>query len=79
MLALPGVRVGRAGVEQFREEDLRGDAGEVQMEVNSVGRIIRELDRTDGTPGDEVALTIDAELQRTVLGRLGDMRPPAPW
>jgi penicillin-binding protein 2 len=51
---------------------LRGDAGEVQMEVNSVGRIIRELDRTDGTPGDEVALTIDADLQRTVLGRLGD-------
>ena len=72
VLALPGVRVGRAGVEQFREEDLRGDAGEVQMEVNSVGRIIRELDRTDGTPGDEVALTIDADLQRTVLGRLGD-------
>ena len=72
VLALPGVRVGRAGVEQFREEDLRGDAGEVQMEVNSVGRVIRELDRTDGTPGDEVALTIDADLQRTVLGRLGD-------
>jgi penicillin-binding protein 2 len=72
VLALPGVRVGRAGIEQFREEDLRGDAGEVQMEVNAVGRIIRELDRTDGTPGDTVALTIDADLQRTVLGRLGD-------
>jgi penicillin-binding protein 2 len=72
VLALPGVRVGRAGIEQFREEDLRGDAGEVQMEVNSVGRIIRELDRTDGTPGDVVGLTIDADLQRSVLGRLGD-------
>jgi len=72
VLALPGVRVGRAGVEQFHEEDLRGDAGEVQMEVNAVGRVIRELDRTDGTPGDTVGLTIDAELQRTVLGRLGD-------
>jgi penicillin-binding protein 2 len=72
VLALPGVRVGRAGIEMFREEDLRGDAGEVQMEVNSVGRIIRELDRTDGTPGDTVGLTIDAELQRTILGRLGD-------
>ena len=29
VLALPGVRVGRAGVEQFHEDDLRGDAGEV--------------------------------------------------
>jgi len=40
--------------------------------VNAVGRVIRELDRTDGTPGDEVGLTIDVELQRSVLGRLGD-------
>ncbi len=72
VLALPGVRVGRAGVEQFHEEELRGEAGEVQMEVNSVGRVIRELDRRDGTPGYTVGLTIDSDLQRTVLGRLGD-------
>jgi penicillin-binding protein 2 len=72
VLALPGVRVGRAGVEQFHEAALRGSAGEVQMEVNSVGRIIRELERREGVPGDEIRLTIDADLQRSVLGRLGD-------
>ncbi len=72
VLALPGVRVGRAGIEQFREEELRGDAGEVQMEVNAVGRIIRELDRTEGSPGDEVGLTIDVGLQRSILAQLGD-------
>ena len=77
VLALPGIRVGRAGVEQFREEDLRGDAGEVQMEVNSVGRVIRELDRTEGTTGSVVGLTIDADLQRTVLARLTDMAASA--
>ncbi len=77
VLALPGVRVGRAGVEQFHEEDLRGDAGEVQMEVNAVGRIIRELDRRDGTPGDEMGLTIDVDLQRGVLAMLGDMAASA--
>ncbi len=77
VLALPGVRVGRAGVEQFHEEDLRGDAGEVQMEVNAVGRIIRELDRTEGAPGDEIGLTIDIGLQRSVLGRLADMAASA--
>ncbi len=77
VLALPGVRVGRAGVEQFHEEDLRGDAGEVQMEVNAVGRIIRELDRTDGTPGDELGLTIDVDLQRAILAMLGDMAASA--
>jgi penicillin-binding protein 2 len=72
VLALPGVRVGRAGVELFHEDELRGDAGEVQMEVNSVGRIIRELDRHDGTPGDTVGLTIDSALQKSILDRLGD-------
>ncbi len=42
------------------------------MEVNAVGRIIRELDRTEGSPGDEIGLTIDIGLQRTILARLGD-------
>ncbi len=77
VLALPGVRVGRAGVEQFHEEDLRGNAGEVQMEVNAVGRIIRELDRRDGTPGEELGLTIDVDLQRGILAMLGDMAASA--
>ena len=77
VLALPGVRVGRAGVEQFHEEGLRGNAGEVQMEVNAVGRIIRELDRSEGSPGDEIGLTIDIGLQRSVLARLGDMAASA--
>ena len=77
VLALPGVRVGRAGIEQFHEEDLRGDAGEVQMEVNAVGRVIRELDRKDGTQGDEIGLTIDIDLQRSILSRLGDIAASA--
>ncbi len=77
VLALPGVRVGRAGVEQFHEEQLRGDSGEVRMEVNAVGRVIRELERDDGTQGDEIGLTIDADLQRAILARLTDMAASA--
>ncbi len=71
-LALPGIRVGRAGVEKYHELDLRGRAGEVQLEVNAVGRVIRELDRQEGTPGEDVGLTIDAGLQQAVIGHLGD-------
>jgi penicillin-binding protein 2 len=33
---------------------LRGRAGAVQLEVNAVGRVIRELDRQEGTQGEEV-------------------------
>jgi penicillin-binding protein 2 len=72
LLALPGIRVGRAGVEKFHDLKLRGRAGAVQMEVNAVGRVIRELDRQEGTPGQDLVLTIDRDLQNQVLGRIGD-------
>jgi penicillin-binding protein 2 len=70
-LALPGIRVGRAGLEKQHDLDLRGRAGVVQLEVNALGRVIRELDRQEGMPGEDVGLAIDAGLQQAVLGRLG--------
>ena len=72
MLALPGIRVGRAGLEKHHELALRGRAGAVQIEVNAVGRAIRELVRQDGVPGDDITLTIDAGLQQQVIGHLGE-------
>jgi len=72
MFALPGMRVGRSGLEKYHDQPLRGRAGAVQLEVNAVGRVIRELDRQEGTPGQEIQLTIDTELQQSVLARLGD-------
>jgi penicillin-binding protein 2 len=71
-LSLPGIRVGRTGLEKEHDLDLRGQAGAVQFEVNALGRVIRELDRQEGEPGEEVRLTIDAGLQQAVLNRLGD-------
>ena len=56
MLALPGIRVGRAGLEKYHDLALRGRAGAVQLEVNAVGRVIRELDRQEGMPGEDVGL-----------------------
>ncbi len=71
-LALPGMRIGRAGIEQFHDPGLRGAAGSVQMEVNSVGRVMRELDRREGVQGETVGLSIDLGLQQAVLARIGD-------
>ena len=71
-LALPGMRIGRAGIEQFHDPGLRGTAGSVQMEVNSVGRVMRELDRREGVQGETVGLSIDLGLQQAVLARIGD-------
>ena len=72
MLALPGIRIGRAGMEKAQDIVLRGRAGAVQMEVNAVGRVIRELDRAEGQSGLDLGLTIDTALQNSVLRRLGD-------
>ena len=72
MLALPGLRVGRAGLEKTHDTRLRGRAGAVQFEVNAVGRVIRELDRQEGQQGQDVTLTIDTALQKSVLKRLGE-------
>ena len=72
MLSLPGIRVGRAGIEKFHDVSLRGRAGAVQLEVNAVGRVIRELDRQEGVQGRDIGLTLDAGLQQAVGKRLGE-------
>ena len=70
LLQLATVRFGKKGVERSLEDDLRGRAGAVQVEVNAVGRVVRELDRTEGQPGTNALLTIDADLQRFVADRM---------
>ncbi|WP_235035098.1 penicillin-binding protein 2, partial [Roseomonas sp. 18066] len=70
LLALPGIRVGRAGIERHHDKLLRGRAGTVQMEVNAVGRVIRELDRREGIRGQDLQISIDAELQKVVREKI---------
>ncbi len=71
VLALPGFQIGKNGVEKAFERALRGKAGSRQVEVNAYGRIIRELTRQDGQPGDDHILTIDMGLQEYASARLG--------
>lgn len=70
VLSLPGFRVGKSGIEKYHEDSLRGAAGTMQMEVNAVGRVIRELSRNDGQMGREVQLTLDVGLQQFAQARL---------
>ena len=71
LLQLPGFSIGKNGVEKMHDLNLRGRAGNVQVEVNAHGRVIRELDRSEGSAGEDVVLTVDAGLQQYVAGRLG--------
>jgi len=72
VMALPGMRTGRAGIEQTQDERLCGSPGSVEMEVNSVGRVMGEIDRVEGQQGVEIELTLDSGLQQMVLDRIGD-------
>ena len=70
VLQIPRFQVGKAGVEVKLERKLRGSAGTRQIEVNAVGRVMRELNRKEGKPGANVQLSVDQALQNFVQQRL---------
>lgn len=72
LLELPDFRIGKSGIEKTYDTALRGTAGASQVEVNAVGRIVRELSRDDGQSGRDVQLTIDISLQEYARERIGD-------
>ena len=72
LLELPGFRIGKAGVEKVYDLALRGSGGSSQVEVNALGRVIRELNRQEGQPGTEVRLTIDRDLQNYIANLVGN-------
>src|SRR5205085_12657964 len=72
LLEVPGFRIGKRGIEKRYDERIRGRAGASRVEVNAYGRVIRELERKPGQPGEEVYLTLDKELQSFLYGRLKD-------
>jgi penicillin-binding protein 2 len=71
LLQIPRFQIGKLGVEAKLEDNLRGSAGTKRIEVNSTGRVMRELDRQEGLPGAAVKLTLDHRLQNYALARLG--------
>jgi penicillin-binding protein 2 len=70
LLELPDFRIGRNGLERTYDLALRGRAGSSQIEVNALGRPIRELQRQEGQPGNELVLTLDLKLQAFAAERL---------
>ncbi|SBW07318.1 Penicillin-binding protein 2 (PBP-2) [uncultured Alphaproteobacteria bacterium] len=72
LLELPGFRIGKAGIEKTYDLALRGKGGNSKVEVNAYGRVIRELERKEGTPGVNLTLTLDLELQQFAVERIGE-------
>ncbi|MCK4861260.1 MAG: penicillin-binding protein 2 [Rhodobacteraceae bacterium] len=77
LFQIPRYPIGKTGVERNAEETLRGSAGTSRIEVNSMGRIMRELGRDDGVAGKDIQLTLDTNLQEYAMERLGDQSASA--
>ncbi len=68
--AIPGLRIGKNGLEKQYDSLLCGKVGNVQLEVNAHGRVIRELARQKPLAGHDVTLSLDIGLQQDVLQQL---------
>ncbi len=60
----PGSRIGKDGIEQTFEPDLRGVDGEVVIEVDADNVPVREISRRPPVQGNDVVLSIALEVQR---------------
>ena len=61
---VPGLRVGKIGLEKTFENDLIGTNGVQRYEVNAYGKRINQIDHKDGEKGKNIKLTIDTEVQK---------------
>jgi penicillin-binding protein 2 len=59
-----GDLIGKMGLERLREVDLRGEKGSSSSEVNAKGFEQQLLKKVEPLPGNDIQLTIDAELQK---------------
>ncbi len=69
---VPGLKVGKTGLEKSFESDLIGTNGIKRYEVNAYGKRINQLDHQDGLKGKTIRLTLDTEVQKLCTELLRD-------
>ncbi|KAF1046138.1 MAG: Peptidoglycan D,D-transpeptidase MrdA [Herbaspirillum frisingense] len=66
--------IGKEGLEKSYESQLHGTTGYEKVEISASGRAVRSLSRTPATPGKNLILSIDIELQKVVEEAFGDQK-----
>ena len=61
---VPGLRVGKLGLEKTFENQLIGTNSIQRFEVNAYGKKINQIDYKEGLKGKSIRLTIDSEIQK---------------
>ena len=67
---VPGLKVGKSGIESSKEKKLIGTYGIKRYEVNASGKRISQIDYLKENQGDKVKITIDLEVQKTAQNLL---------
>ncbi len=70
---VPGLKVGKTGLEKRFENKLIGTNGVERYEVNAFGKKINQVDYQKGLIGETIILTIDTEIQKFCNELLGDL------
>ena len=68
---------GKTGLERYYDEQLRGQPGYKRLETNVDGRTVRALDTVPATPGTDLRLSIDLDLQRAMVVAFGELEGTA--
>ena len=61
---VPGLKVGKTGLEKTYESELIGTNGIQRYEVNAYGKRINQIDFREGIKGKTIKLTLDTEIQK---------------
>ena len=69
---VPGLRVGKTGLEKAFEKELLGVNDIQRFEVNAYGKKINQIELQKGTKGKDIKLTIDKEVQNYCTELLRD-------
>ena len=70
---VPGLKVGKIGLEKSFEKVLIGTNSVQRYEVNAYGKRINQVDFQEGLKGKTIRLTIDTEVQKLCNELLGDI------
>ena len=69
---VPGMKVGKLGLEKKFENYLIGTNDIQRYEVNAYGKRINELDYQNGKQGSKIRLTVDTQVQKLCAKLLSD-------
>ena len=69
--------VGKTGLERYYDAELRGKLGYEKIETNVEGRALGSAGRVPATPGTDLRLGIDLDLQRAMVAAFGTLEGSA--